>query len=887
MRRRLQTMEWGWVFALLLPLIGILPTLSDGIANGADAPFHMHRIFAMGEFFEQGNLYPRWVPYFHMGYGYPIFNYYAPGASYLGGILAWAGIHATTAYNLVNALAWMLGSAGVYALARLWMPSRLAILGCALWVFAPSRFFEFWWQGSLAQIVASSFIPWTFYSLIKTVREPKAIHSLSIAVSLSGIALSHTPMTYITSLFIAPMVLVVPLFQSRKTIIKTYSYLIGGLVLGGGLSAIFLLPAVLELPYVQISGGLASTVDYLESKFLQPWELFQFPQLIDRTDLFVDMPRTLGLVGGVLSLLGVIALVWKRHVRLALGLAVGLGFVIFMTVSASVDIWLAIPQFQNLRFPERFLRVGTVFIAILGASSLWLIPMRWRMVGLVGMLSLVILQAMPLVQPHEDFKRWENLSAKDEILMEHNENNWGTTAYNEFEPIWGEHVPFGLPPDLTLYEESPLAVRLLESDLVNFADNLQATQIDYSTVQVTLGSPQTIRFRQFYFPGWEVMVNDKPVEPYAEEAQGLLTLDLPAGESTVAVWYNGTTLQWIATFITLASIGVSIVILYRHWRQPNTKSETSTHIGLTWTYGISISVGIVIFAIINQTILLPSGIFHHESPADEPIYLHTRTEVDFGETISLLGYTLNQDAISASAPLQITLYWYSDTPIHNDLFSLVQLVDLPVSEAWAISSSITPIEVSPERFRSDIHLLELKEDAPPYVGRISVQMVNRATDEPLFLGDGSDRLLLEPIIQIHGQTDTSRQVLNYQLGGSIELNCASVTAHDERYQIDLFWHVIGNIERDWVVLVHGLDSEGNIIEQNDKAPLNNQYPTFFWQSGQTLQDTHSLSLNEELSHVALGLYTRENLARMPITQNSEPVPDSRIVLPLWDETCQT
>ena len=884
-------MEWGWVIALLLPLIGILPTISDGVANGADAPFHMHRIFAMGEFFEQGNLYPRWVPYFHMGYGYPIFNYYAPGASYLGGILAWAGIHATTAYNLVNALAWMLGSAGIYALTRLWMPSRLAILGCALWVFAPSRFFEFWWQGSLAQIVASSFNPWTFYSLIKTARDPKAIHALFIAISLSGIALSHTPMTYITGLFIAPMVLLLPLFQSQKIIIKTYGYLIGGLILGGGLSAIFLLPAVLELPYVQISGGLASTIAYLESKFLQPWELFQFPQLIDRTDLFVDMPRTLGLVGGILSLLGIVSLIWKRHVRLAVGLSVGLGFVIFMTVSASVDIWLAIPQFQNLRFPERFLRVGTVFVALLGASSLWLIPIRWRTAGLVALLSLVILQAMPLVQPHEDFKQWENLSAKDEILMEYNENNWGTTAYNEFEPIWGDRVPFGLPPDLTIYEETPFAIRLLESDLVNFAENLEATQINDARIQVTLESPQTIRFRQFYFPGWQMTVNDAFVEPYAEEAQGLMSIDLPAGESTIAVLYSGTTLQWVAKLITLASIGVSIGIVFWHWKRREIKSETSQQTDLTWWHGIGISIGIGIFAIVNQVALLPSGIFNHESLADEPIYLQTRTDVDFGETISLLGYTLNQTSISASVALQITLYWQSDKPIDSEYRPVVQLVDLPVSEAWAVSAPLAPTggkttDLSPSQFTSDVHLLELFEDVPPYVGRISVQMVNRETDEPLLLDDGSERLVLEPIIQIQGDTDASQHILNYQLGESIELRCASMTEQAERHQIDLFWHVIGNIEQDWVVLVHGLDSDGNIIEQNDKAPLDNQYPTSFWQSGQTLQDSHSLSLNDELSHVALGLYRRENGIRMPVTQNGESVPDNRIVLPLQEEPCQ-
>ena len=34
-----------------------------------------------------GEFYPRWAPNFYHGYGYPIFNYYAPLTYYLGSLI--------------------------------------------------------------------------------------------------------------------------------------------------------------------------------------------------------------------------------------------------------------------------------------------------------------------------------------------------------------------------------------------------------------------------------------------------------------------------------------------------------------------------------------------------------------------------------------------------------------------------------------------------------------------------------------------------------------------------------------------------------------------------------------------------------------------------------
>jgi uncharacterized membrane protein len=120
-------LDYGLLAALILPLIGIIPTIGDGVIKSADAPLHAHRIYAMTVLLRSGSLWPRWVPWFHLGYGYPVFNFYPPGVFYLGGVLGLLGIPTTVAFTLISALAWV-RSVGTYKLARLFLLSSAAPL---------------------------------------------------------------------------------------------------------------------------------------------------------------------------------------------------------------------------------------------------------------------------------------------------------------------------------------------------------------------------------------------------------------------------------------------------------------------------------------------------------------------------------------------------------------------------------------------------------------------------------------------------------------------------------------------------------------------------------------------------------------------------------------
>lgn len=900
--------DFGWIATVLLPLIGLAPTLKHGIINTADGLLHTHRIQAMTYLLSDGRLWPRWVPYFHLGFGYPIFNFYPPGTYLLGGLLGVISLNAETAFVVLSALAWIVGTMGVYALARRLLPPSGALLAAMLWAYAPSRLYEVYAHGRLPEMLAAAMIPWIFYGLVEVAQRPAWHGVLLTAFPLAGLVLFHLPMAYITGLFVAPAALILPLWagrHDRDSLPRRLIATAGGLLLAVGLTAIFVLPMATELKYVDASREKADNVNYLISNFLPIDDVFMQPPPADLTDLHSDLPATLGLISGLFALVGLIGLARRRRFALAALLLAALVFTIFMLLEASLDVWLALPYFRQLRFSERFLRVGALLLALLGGSSLWLLPERWRTRALIITLPIVLLAALPMTYGNQRLIRLGDINALDEINFELSTYVWGTTSYDEFDPKWGESIPLpGEVPEPELYVTDPLRLVVYRLDVIRQFPDLQAFELDDETIRVIVADDRPVRFHQYYFPGWKATLDGQPVRIYPDDEMGLITLDVPAGEHLITLRYAGTSRQRAGALITLASLGVVIagtaLSLRRRWivrrradaappAEANPAADPTRRLGPR--AALLVVAGLVAFTVINESYITPDTTwFRHQSAPDDPVYMEDTLNVPFGETFTLLGYTLEQDSVRPDRWLTVTLFWRPQAEIATHYRAEVQLVDLNVTESWGVSDpfflgGVQVEQYTPDRFISDVHTFKVHDWAPPYVGRLSVQMFDIQTGEPLRLPDGSDRRLLEPLIRVDSKGPKILQTLDYRVGDVVELRCASLapSPDGERLNIDLYWHTTGQPATDLTVMVHGLDQNGVMIEQHDALPLDGNYPASLWRSGQNLVDFHSLPNNPALSAVAVGLYN--DAGRLPVTQDGLPVPENRIVLPIAEQPC--
>ena len=83
------------VLVLFVGLYAAQPLLDRRIAEGADTLLHLFRLTQVDALLDQGILFSRWSPDLAYGYGYPLFNYYAPLSYYGAELLHLAGLELT------------------------------------------------------------------------------------------------------------------------------------------------------------------------------------------------------------------------------------------------------------------------------------------------------------------------------------------------------------------------------------------------------------------------------------------------------------------------------------------------------------------------------------------------------------------------------------------------------------------------------------------------------------------------------------------------------------------------------------------------------------------------------------------------------------------------
>ncbi|RMF04729.1 MAG: hypothetical protein D6768_02525, partial [Chloroflexi bacterium] len=89
---------------------------------------------------------------------------------------------------------------------------------------------------------------------------------------------------------------------------------------------------------------------------------------------------------------------------------------------------------------------------------------------------------------------------------------------------------------------------------------------------------------------------------------------------------------------------------------------------------------------------------------------------------------------------------------------------------------------------------------------------------------------------------------------------------------------------DYTVFVHLLDENDQMVAGSDSQPLNGRYPTTIWQADETIPDTHTLPLPQNLPpgtyRLALGLYHQPSGQRLPLELSTGQVdPAGRYILP--------
>ncbi|MCA9933124.1 MAG: hypothetical protein KC415_04340, partial [Anaerolineales bacterium] len=167
----------GYLVVLAIVILVLWPFLSRAsLPSETDAELHIFRLAELSSLVQGGEFYPRWAPDFYHGYGYPIFNYYAPLTYYLGvPITLLPGLDAVDGVKFVFVLGLLGAAFGMYGFVRDNWGRAAGYVATAVYLYAPYvQYIDPHARGVLPESFSLGMFPLALWALDRLRRERTA-----------------------------------------------------------------------------------------------------------------------------------------------------------------------------------------------------------------------------------------------------------------------------------------------------------------------------------------------------------------------------------------------------------------------------------------------------------------------------------------------------------------------------------------------------------------------------------------------------------------------------------------------------------------------------------------------------------------------------------------
>lgn len=738
-QRLTRRIDPGYLVVLLIALIAIWPFISRAsLPEGTDAELHIFRLYELSQLIRGGELYPRWAPDFYHGYGYPIFNYYAPLTYYLGLPLELLpGVDSVLAVKALFVAGIVLAGIGGYGFVRDNWGRWAGFVAAAMIMYAPYvQYIDPHIRGVLPESFSFAVFPLALWALDRLRRRPAAGAWAASVTLVAALILTHNLMALLFGSLVGAWVVwqiglswfgrapgPCPPGSLTGRLRSSGGRMVAALVLGVGAAAFFWLPVILERHAVNLATLVGAGDNYdFRTHFLSLREMLSFSQRPDWGATQSPFLFNLGVAQWIGGLLGIAMLLLGRARQRAhlLFFALALMALVFLMLPASQWLWELLPFMAYFQFPWRLLGAAAVVLAILGGAGFSALtalgrdPRRRAWLPAVGV-ALPMLLGLPLSQPTP----WQPFGEVNllRLTLIENSGRWlGTTSTADYVPVTVEMLPgrkgsvvenfsVGLPPDRVNHEAMPAGAAV-------------ATEVVRPLLtRYHVNAPKQFRLRlfQFDFPGWQVTIDGQPAATELAKPEGFIVVLVPAGEHVVEVRFGSTparTLGWL-----LSAGSVLLAILYGWWLRRRPVAEALRD-EADWRWETSWPAALTAGAITLGFLLLqPVGLFHYKSSGltlDRPA---TETAVNFGDQIALLGFDPATETAAAGDRLTLSLFWKALQPLSIGYQSFVHVFDESgtlVAQADKLNPGEFPTRRWPvDKYVPDRYVLVLPKELPP------------------------------------------------------------------------------------------------------------------------------------------------------------------------------
>lgn len=548
-----------------------------------------HSVFFLVEFdqtFRDGFLWPRWSPDFAFGYGYPLFNLYAPLAFYAAELLHLLGFGFTAAIKTMYILATIGAGLSMYGFARRLFGASAGLLAAVAYMYVPFHLVEIFVRSAYAEFVALAIIPLLFWAFTEVVAAPTPRRLALAGLAYGALALVHHTSFFTFSPFLMAYVLYLILAKSRlqlKPLARYALYTMAAGVLGLAVAAIYLIPVVAETRFIKVEQWTSGSYNYLQhfvyfAQFFSPeWGYgYSGPGLQD------DFSFQLGAIYLVLISFALANIVIRRfpHYATALFFLVATGVIILLMSPLAGLAWQIIPIATLVQFPWRLLAMTAFTMSVVAGSLLAepkLPPANSHPRSLTAdpqppagspvylLCLIIILASFSYTLPqYTDIPAW----AETPLAV----INWDRASIvDRVGMVWvTDEQPRSSPMERQYLNGEPLTVAGLiagEGTVETLHHGGASDQ-----VRVVANEPVTLQFYTYDYPGWQVTRNGQPLEHHHQPPYGLITVNLPPGEHTLLLRMGSTPARTLGAIISGLAVAAITVLYLRPDPLANTRT---------------------------------------------------------------------------------------------------------------------------------------------------------------------------------------------------------------------------------------------------------------------------------------------------------------------------